>query len=123
MVDGMGRLAPLNVMIAGGTPEPDGMETVTVKEMDLPLAPTLMVRVLPESDAVRVSGLGGRAPSSYVWNSWLSCCWRHGQSAWGTTFLPLANVKGSGNLGSVAATKPEGIASHEAFCLSTRCGM
>ena len=46
----------------------------TEKEIDLPPSETLMVKVLPEKEAVTDEGFGGRVPSSMRWKSWLISC-------------------------------------------------
>lgn len=71
---------------------------MTEKEIDLPASPQLIVRVLPEKEAVRVDGLPGRVPSSYVWKSWKISARRHAQSALVDTRPPETLRNGSGSL-------------------------
>ncbi|KAL1845375.1 hypothetical protein VTK73DRAFT_601 [Phialemonium thermophilum] len=86
-------------MMAGKGAWPDeGLRMVTEKEMDRPWSDTVMDRVLPEKEAVRLEGLPGREPSSYFCSRALSSAWRQAQSALVATFLPPAKVKGSGSV-------------------------
>jgi hypothetical protein len=99
-------------MMAGNGPEPDGLLIVTEKEIDLPLSETVMLRVLPEYDAVTLDGLGGRVPSSYLCIKALISLCLQVQSALLVTFCPPAKVKGSGRVEIETLTLP-GMLGHE----------
>lgn len=75
----------------------EGYVMVGANEMDLPPSVTVIVRVVPENEAVTDCGVPGITPSSSCCRSVLISALRQAQSAVVTTFAPFANVNGSGS--------------------------
>lgn len=95
---GVGKEIPPIPMMAGkGAVPVDGYVMVGAKEIDFPPSVTVMVRVVPEKEAVTDCGVPGIVPSSSICRRVLTSALRHAQSAVVTTFEPPAKVNGSGS--------------------------